>query len=761
MRIVLKVLILLGCFSVTAQNTLSGTVTDAQNQPLFGVEVYANQLHKGTITNEKGAYTFKNLPNGNVKISFSYIGFLTQTKTISFTSKNQTENITLEESVFTIDEVIISTPFNKLQSENVMKVERITAANLKRTGAPTLIAGLQSIAGVSQISTGTGIGKPVIRGLSGNRVLVYAQGVRLENQQFGDEHGLGLNDEGIESAEVIKGPASLLYGSDALGGVLYLNPERFALTNNSITSVNQKYFSNTQGRNTSVGFKTSTDTWKFLGRISSNSHADYQTANKERVTNTRFRENDFKFGLGYNSSKYASELRYNYNTSKLGITEGIGIQNTSTNPLEPFQQIDNHIISLHNHFFFKNSKLDVDLGYIYNDRNEFEEHHDEHDDGDDHDDDDDDHGDEHDEDEEPALRMKLKTFNYNLKYHLPTFKNGVESILGLQGMNQSNKNFGEEILIPNAKINDIGLFYTVNKQWENSSLQAGIRFDKRFLTTEEHLIVHEDETHVFNPLDKNYSSFTASLGYKFSLFNKVTARINTASGFRAPNLAELSSNGVHHGTNRFEIGNADLSNEKNIQLDVSLEYKTAHIEFFGNGFYNHLNDYIYISPTGQVEDGAPVFTYVQNDAKLYGGEFGFHLHPHPIDWLHLESSFEMVIGKQQNGNYLPLIPANTFKNTIRTEFKISNWLRSGYTNLTITSSLKQDNIGLFEAPTSSYNLVSFGFGGDVTFNSIKFNTNFSINNLFDTKYMHHLSRLKSDGILNAGRNITAGISFKI
>ena len=212
---------------------------------------------------------------------------------------------------------------------------------------------------------------------------------------------------------------------------------------------------------------------------------------------------------------------------------------------------------------------------------------------------------------------------------------------------------------------------------------------------------------------------------------------------------------------RFEIGNADLSNEKNIQLDVSLEYKTAHIEFFGNGFYNHLNDYIYISPTGQVEDGAPVFTYVQNDAKLYGGEFGFHLHPHPIDWLHLESSFEMVIGKQQNGNYLPLIPANTFKNTIRTEFKISNWLRSGYTNLTITSSLKQDNIGLFEAPTSSYNLVSFGFGGDVSFNSIKFNTNFSINNLFDTKYMHHLSRLKSDGILNAGRNITAGISFKI
>ena len=759
MKTFLKVLILLGCFSVTAQNSLSGKITDIQNEPLFGVEVYATEIHKGTITNEKGEYKLNNLPNGKVKISYSYLGFQTQTKIIDFSSKNQSVDLLLLESVFTIDEVIISTPFNKLQSENVMKVERLTAANLKRTGAPTLIAGLENIAGVSQISTGTAIGKPVIRGLSGNRVLVYAQGVRLENQQFGDEHGLGLNDEGIESAEVIKGPASLLYGSDALGGVLYLNPEKFALANTTSTSISQKLFSNTLGSNTSIGFKTSNDSWKYLARISSNFHSDYKTPNKQRITNTRFRENDFKFGLGYNAAKYASEFRYNYNTSKLGITEGIGIQNKSTNPLEPFQQIDNHIISLHNHFFFKNSKLDVDLGYIYNDRNEFEEHHDDHDD-DDHDDDHDD-DEEHHEEEEPALRLKLKTFNYNLKYHFPTSKNGIDRIIGLQGMNQSNKNFGEEILIPNAKINDVGLFYTVNKQWKNASIQAGIRFDKRFLTTEKHLVIHEDETHVFNPLDKNYSSFTASLGYKFELFDKVTTRINTASGFRAPNLAELTSNGVHHGTNRFEVGNADLANEKNIQLDLAVEYKNDHVEFFANGFYNHLNDYIYLTPTGEIEDGAPVFEYTQNDAKLFGGEFGFHLHPHPIDWLHLESSFEMVIGKQQNGNYLPLIPANTFKNKIRTEFEFSKWLKNAYTNLTITSTMKQDNVGSFETSSSSYNILSFGFGGDVEFNSVKFNTNISMNNLLNTKYIHHLSRLKSDGILNAGRNLVVSLNFKI
>ncbi len=756
MKILLKALILLGCFSVTAQNKLSGIITDMHKEPLFGVEIYATESHKGTTTNEKGEYSLKNLPNGKVKILFSYLGFQSQTKIVDFAKNNQKKNIILLESVFTIDEVIISTPFNKLQSENVMKVERLTAASLKRTGAPTLIAGLQSIPGVSQISTGTGIGKPVIRGLSGNRVLVYAQGVRLENQQFGDEHGLGLNDEGIESIEVIKGPASLLYGSDALGGVLYINPERFGLANTTNAFVSQKLFSNTLGSNTSVGFKTSKDTWKFLARISSNFHADYKTPEKERVTNTRFRENDFKLGLGYNSTKYTNEFRYNYNHSLLGITEGISEQSKSTLPIEPFQKIDNHIFSLHNHFYFKNSKLDVDLGYIYNDRNEFEEHEDDHDLHDDDDEDEDDH-----HEEVPALRLKLKTFNYNLKYYLPTTKSGIESILGLQGMNQSNKNFGEELLIPNAKINDIGVFYTGNKQWETSSLQAGIRFDTRSLKTEEHVIVHDGDTHVFNPLDKNYTSFTASLGYKFELFEKITTRINTASGFRAPNLAELTSNGVHHGTNRFEVGNPDLANEKNIQLDIALEYKSDHIELFVNGFYNRLDDYIYLTPTGAIEDGAPVFEYTQNNAKLFGGEFGFHLHPHPIDWLHLESSFELVIGKQQSGSYLPLIPANTFKNKISAEFEVSNWLKNGYSNLSMTSTMKQDNVGQFETSTSSYNLLSFGFGGNVNLSSVTFTTNVSINNLLNTKYVHHLSRLKFDGILNAGRNIVVGLSFKI
>ena len=177
-----------------------------------------------------------------------------------------------------MDEIIISTAFNKLQSQNVMKVDHQSINSLQKKGISTLVEGLTSIPGVSQVSTGVSIGKPMIRGLSGNRVLVYSQGVRIENQQFGDEHGLGLNDAGIESVEVIKGPASLLYGSDALGGVLYFIPEKFAEANTFKTDFTQKIFSNTLGSNTTLGLKTSSNNWKFLIRGNYNTQADYKNS---------------------------------------------------------------------------------------------------------------------------------------------------------------------------------------------------------------------------------------------------------------------------------------------------------------------------------------------------------------------------------------------------------------------------------------------------------------------------------------------------
>lgn len=728
--------LLLG-FSVfaSAQNKITGTTKNNQNQPMAGVTIALPEIHKETISDEKGNYVISNLPSGNFKIVFSYVGYATQSKAIVVNQKTLQLDIVLEETIHQMDEVIVSTAFNKLQSQNVMKVEHQSVKAMQQKGTATLIEGLATLPGVSQVSTGTSIGKPVIRGLSGNRVLVYTQGVRLENQQFGEEHGLGLNDSGIESVEVIKGPASLLYGSDAIGGVLYFNPEKFGKSNTSELNFNQKYFSNTNGTNSSLGYKLSGEDLKFTTRISNNKHADYKIAEGDRVTNTRFNELDFKTALGYSNSSFSSTLRYNYNKLDLGIPEaGIAEQTNSKSPDFPKQGVISHILSLNNSIFFSNSKLEADLGYIDNDRSEFEDS------------------------EVAELQMKLKTFNYNVKYYLPKIGK-IESIFGVQGMQQTNLNLAEEILIPDATTSDFGVFGTANYEWKKNVIQVGLRWDNRKITTTEHGIIGDEG--YFAAINRKFQSFNSSLGLKSSLRENIILRLNLATGFRAPNLAELTSNGVHEGSNRYEIGNSALQNEQNFQTDLNLEYRNSHFELFLNGFYNHITNYIFIAPNGNQINGNDVYDYLQANANLYGGEAGIHFHPHPIDWLHITSSFESVTGKKQNGENLPLIPAMKWNSSIKTEFKSTKWFQEGFAVLNLEHYLNQNNPGLFETNTTDYTLLNLGFGGQIRLGKMAFDVNINANNLLDKRYISHLSRLKNDGIPNMGRTVVLGINFSI
>jgi len=724
---------------LNAQNKISGILTDKENQTIKGVSVFISELHKSASTDEKGIYSINNLPLGNIKITYSSLGFISQNKTLLIQNGENKLDVVLEPTLFEMDEVIVATSFHKLQSQNVMKVEHESMKSLQQKGTATLIEGLATIPGVSQISTGTSIGKPVIRGLSGNRVLVYSQGVRIENQQFGDEHGLGLNDAGVESVEIIKGPASLLYGSDALGGVLYFNPEKFAKSEKFEGDFSQKMFSNTLGSNSTLGLKASSENWKYLARGSYNVHSDYKIANGNRVTNTRYNETDLKTGIGYSNSILSSVFRYNFNKLDIGIPEnGIATQTSNSTTEYPKQSVLNHLLSLNSTLFFNKSKLDIDLGFISNNRSEFQS--------------------------SPVanLNMKLNTLNYDFKYHLPKAGN-LESILGVQGMAQTNVNFGIEYLIPDAKTNDFGVFGTTNYEWKSSVLQAGIRFDNRNITSESYGISGKEGS--FEALSKNYNSFNGSLGFKTNLSKEIMLRLNLASGFRAPNLAELTSNGVHEGANRYEIGNSNLATEQNVQKDINLEYKNSHFEFFANVFFNKINNYIYLNPSAITIAGYEVYNYSQTNAKLYGGEFGLHFHPHPLDWLHFESSFETVTGEKQSGvlgsEFLPLIPANNWNNNLRAEFKIKNWLKDGFATLTISNTFNQKKTSGFETNSDGYTLINFGIGGQINFGKTHFNFNINGNNLFNKSYIAHLSRLKNEGIPNIGRNVILGINFNI
>jgi len=722
--------------SAFTQNQISGSVKDASTGELLqGANVYIPQIEKGTVTDQKGVFVLKNLPGGTIRLVISLIGY--ETYSISINPSNGPSEITvsLKTSVFEMNEVLVSTPFQRLQKENVMKVEKQTIESLFKNGSSTLAESLTNIPGVSNFSTGLSIGKPVIRGLTGNRVLVYSQGVRLENQQFGDEHGLGLGESGFESVEVIKGPASLLYGSDALGGVLYFNPEAFAAANTNSGKASFEYVTNTEGIKSNIGYKISGEKFKYLINGSQSSHADYKTPDDGLVTNSRFNELDLKTAAGYNHKNFKTTLRYNYNRFRVGLPEEIGTQSRSKSMETPFQDIDNHILSSQSVLQMDNStRIELNLGYLYNNRKELEDSR-----------------------TVAALGFRLNTFNYDLKYYFPKLKK-FETILAAQGMYQDNANFGEEQLIPDAIVKDIGLaatgLYTLN---DKHAVQFGVRVDSRNIRAKDKGEIGEEG--FSENFDRSFTSFNAAIGLRSFLTKNITSRLNFASGSRSPNLAELASNGLHEGTNRFEIGNSSLGIEQNFQTDLSLEYANEHLELALDGFLNKINDFIFVDPENRFIGNEQVFNFVQTDAHLFGGEITLHLHPHPLDWLHLESSFETVLGKINGGEDLPLIPANTISNTLRIEFYKIGFLKNAYVFVKDSYSFEQNKASTFETVSDSYNLVSAGLGGSFAINKNELSLTVSGTNLFDETYIPHLSRLKIDGIPNLGRNFNIKVGY--
>ena len=428
----------------------------------------------------------------------------------------------------------------------------------------------------------------------------------------------------------------------------------------------------------------------------------------------------------------------------------MGEQSRDRTPLLPYQEITSNIISNSAQWFLPTSSIKFVLGYVANNRLEFEEHH-------------------HDEEEEevveeeeegPALDMQLNTLNYNLQYQFSLADSKVQTVLGIQGMWQENSNAGEEVLIPDAKIADVGVMGTSHIHFNASDIQFGLRYDHRDLKGQESGDIGT-ETYI-QALQRNFGSFNTALGYRVNINPNFIGRLNLASGFRAPNLSELLSNGTHSGANRFEIGNPDLINERNLQWDASLEFKGEHMEFGLNVFRNRVRDFIYLAPTGDVFELDPVYQYLQEDALLYGGEAAIHIHPHPLDWLHFQSNASLVIGQLDNNTNLPLIPPFRWSNTLRLEFdSLAKNIKNSYFFTGLESYFSQDRVSEFETETPAYNLINLGFGGESLIFGYPMELQLAVTNVFDVEYISHLSRLKPDGILNIGRNITFGVNINL
>jgi len=607
----------------------------------------------------------------------------------------------------------------------------IEPIDLQARASTNIIGAIAREPGVSQITTGGAISKPVIRGLGYNRVVVVNDGIRQEGQQWGDEHGIEIDGASVHSVEILKGPASLMYGSDAMAGVLIFRPAPVAPMGTVRGSISTEYQTNNGLFDYSLNASGNQKGLVWDVRFSDKYAHAYRNSVNHWVANSGFSERAASGMIGLNRKWGYSRLKLSYYHLTPGIIEGEEEGPIGYKPGLPFQHVYHYKAVLDNTFRVGEGRLKALVGWQMNRRQEFEESADEY-----------------------GLYFLLNTLNYDIKYQRDA-QAGWKYAVGVNGMLQSSENKGEEYLIPDYRLFDAGLFDTASKELGSWVLSGGLRADVRLL----HSFPLEER---FADFSRTFPGVSGSLGAVRSFGDNVHLRINLSRGFRAPNLSELASNGEHEGTLRYEIGNQNLKPEYSLQGDLGLDFSSKYVSGQFALFANRIDNYIFLSKTA--EGNPPVFTYTSGNARLFGLEAQVDIHP--IHSLHLGSTFSYVNGKQIGGTWLPMIPAPRLVTECKYEFSHGGHLfNNAFVAIELDWNARQDHfyaVDGTETATPAYALLNMSAGTDIVIKGKKRASVYLLaDNLTDAAWQSHLSRLKEVGIYNMGRNFTVKLLVPI
>jgi iron complex outermembrane recepter protein len=765
---------------------VSGKVTDLKTgEPLAGASIILSEIKMGTTTDSLGNYSLLNVPFGHTIFEVSYAGYKTIVEHFDIKNGVNTKDFALVSSIIENEAVTVTAVGSATSMRKApIPITRVNKAELLSTPSTNIIDAISRQPGVSQLTTGPAISKPVIRGLGYNRLVVINDGIRQEGQQWGDEHGIEIDENSVSRVEIVKGPASLIYGSDALAGVINIITTVPVPVNTIKANILSSYNTNNKQRSlfASLGGNHNGFNWNGWGDFTA--AADYKNKLDGPVWNSKFTNKNFGGYLGYNRDWGFSHLIFSSFNQKLGVVEGErnpdgsfikllpgGMEGTpseedfnSTSPNIPYQHIRHFKIISENSFKAGSDRISINLGWQRNQRQEFGNV---------------------DEPAEKSLYFDLNTVNFNGIYHFHD-KNGWTTSIGAGGMQQNNQNKGVEVLIPEYNIFDLGAFLYTQKTMGKATLSGGIRFDNRSLNSKEFL---EGADVKFSAFKKNFSNISSSAGISFAATNNFNIKLNLARGFRAPSIPELATNGAHEGTNRYEYGAPGLKSETSWQGDIGIELNSDHIFFTASAFYNAINNFIFYRKLSGANGGDSMvmvdqelltaFTFGQHTARLAGFEFLADLHPHPFDWLHWQNTLSYVKGTFteaiEGSKNVPFIPATRWLSELRAELLPKG---KSFRNLSLFFEVDHtfDQKNPFtayatETATGAYTLLNAGVTTNINSrNKTLFSFYLLANNLGDVAYQNHLSRLKyaavnpvsgRQGVFNTGRNIVFKINVPL
>tara|TARA_B100000780_G_scaffold166218_1_gene116299 strand:- start:264 stop:2489 length:2226 start_codon:yes stop_codon:yes gene_type:complete len=718
-----------------------GTVLDSYNTPINEVNILFSDQNILVYSNEDGEFlTEFDIPS-NSYINFYKSGY--KSKIIKYSS-DQDLKVILEDLHISLDEVGVVGSISELGNSKLTNIERKSLHNvfLKNN---SMVESIAQLNGVDMVSSGMGIQKIVVRGLSGMRVVTYLNGMQINNQQWANDHGIGFTDLGLGEVELIKGSSALKYGSEAIGGLLYFKDSPF-ISNNKLKGFVATKFNNSSYLSSSqFGINWNKKNF-FINLYAQYSlSSDYRLPNYTYLFNSRFIQSAIKFSVAHRYKKIQNTFRYQFNNETVGIPAHAHVDpadvdisditlssldlGTDFVPTRPSQFVNNQLFIYKFNYLKNNMNLSIDAGHFINNLQEYEKW------------------------TIPAFDLTISTTQITSNIKFKTNKLIVN--LGSQISVLNNTNNQDYRLVPDASSLNIGPYFILDYEKNNFGFNSGVRYDYKNLKSEDIIsnIIY----------DKEFSNTSFSTGVFYDYLDNIF-RLTYSGAFRAPHFSELFSDGVHHGTNRYELGNENLNIEYSNQFEFKYQWSNEHFGFVLNPFLQNISDFISITPTDSFIRSFRVYDYIQYDkVEIKGFEMNLHYHPHILHNLHLEQSYSFLQTNNKDDEYgLAMVPANSIKTKIL--FDLNNYERLvkyklDYFSLYHNYNFSQENFAQYEELTQSYNVIDLQLG--LKF-SDKLLCSMAINNLLNKEYSPHTSRIRSvaGGIPNPGRSASINLKYE-
>lgn len=794
-----KIVVLVACLHFVytlalaqTQHTLQGVVVNDRKEPLPGASVVLLPVQKGTATDESGRFLFHHLQSGRYIIQISFVGYESLTDTIIL-KDDLTYHAKMNPLPLNLQEVVVTDHYAETRKkESTLNIEVVNDDYLKQYMGGSLMKSLERLPGISTIDIGSGQSKPVIRGLGFNRVVVVENNIKHEAQQWGADHGLEIDQYAIDNVEVIKGPASLMYGSDAIGGVIDMKSRKVPVNNTIGGTVDLTGKSNNDFLGTSVSLYGRKN-WFFANfRATILDYADYKVPTdsvdiysyraalyKNNLRNTAGEEHDFHLTVGILQKHFQNRLHISSVNSKSGFfanAHGLEPRNVDTELHDrssrdvnyPYQKVNHFKVTNTGQYTKERLKVETDLGFQHNFRQEWSQYVN--------------HG------YMPAIFPDTLNFDPDLEREFDkyiysgnlklthTWNKEMSLTMGINSEYQDNRIGGRGFIIPAYNLFSIG-GYAIAKRTisEKSILQFGLRYDYGHLTTGEYydwfpspVIANGDTTMQYlsraATIDRTFSNLSWSAGYNYNPGNW-SFKANIGKSYRMPIPKELAANGVNYHHFSYEVGDPDLSPEISYQLDAGIEYNSNRLALGTSPFLNYFTNYIYLNPSSEHDrlygNGNQVFYYTESEVFRYGTE----IHAHYKLFKNLQAGIigEYVYSEQLTGGKkgftLPFSPPASAILNIKYQKRQLKFAENVYGSIDYKITAAQNNIVPPEEPTDGYQVVDAALGGDIKLGKQILNLSIQVKNIFDTKYFNHTSYYRLINVPEPGRNVIINLSI--